>query len=69
MSHKLMNFNDNNHSLSKSLIAQNFGEFLSNHSDDITGLVFSVSVKDKGGVWHTLTQRLFKNGSIHIKKH
>lgn len=36
--------------------------------ENIQGIKVDVAVQDNGK-WHTLTQRVFKNGSIHVRKH
>lgn len=50
---------------SSSMVARNFAEFARMHAGDITGVKLSMSLRDNNGMWHTCTQRLFKNGSIH----
>lgn len=46
-------------------VAKNAANYIKSF-DEILGICIDISVKDKYG-WHTLAQRLFKNGSIHIK--
>ena len=57
---------NNNVATSAGLILKNFSDFANSHSGNVSGVKVSMSIKDCQGNWHTLSQRLFKNGSIHI---
>lgn len=45
---------------------EDFSDFANSHSGNVSGVKVSMSIKDCQGNWHTLSQRLFKKGSIHI---
>ena len=67
MNTTLMNIPGNLANKTQSYISSNFSAFLNHFSGNTTGLIFSVSIRDNTGDWHTKTQRIFKNGSVHTK--
>lgn len=54
-------------SLATNVSSKFFSEFLHSFDGNNTGVRAALSVRDNQGIWHTMTQRPFKNGSIHIK--
>ena len=68
MKNHLMVFN-NNVTTSAGLMMKNFSDFANSFGGNVSGVKISMSLKDGRGNWHTLSQRLFKNGSIHITNH
>ena len=67
MGRNLLKPDDMKNSLSSNILSETFSAFFKSHSKNMKGMKLSMSIKDDSG-WHTITQRLFKNGSIHIKK-
>ncbi len=50
-------------------LVRNIAEFAKPFKGNIRGVKIDVSILDSNKVWHTHSQRAFKNGSIHIKQH
>lgn len=70
MKNSLMNKNSVSElAKASNMITRNFSEFAQSYKGNTSGIKVAVSIKDNQGIWHTMTQRLFKNGSIHIAKH
>ncbi len=58
---------NNNSSNSLNVVAKNFETFIKNRKPGCKGAIFSVALKNPDGSWSNMTQRVFLNGSIHIK--
>ena len=52
---------------STEIIARNFSDFRRSFDGNISGVEMVLRLKDNNGSWHSMTQRQFKNGSIHIR--
>lgn len=48
------------------MVVNNFVDFVKPFRENISGIRIELSIKDNHKQWHTMTQRIFKNGNIHI---